>query len=92
MAVGTDGKVVGAVIYNVGFCTYIVICAKGFLRNIDRDGFAFTRGNFTGFGKSAELYGRFFHQVFPVIIGVGRLHIDFHDILAGNGAVVMNGD
>ena len=82
MAVGTDSEVVGTGVYNVCLGTVGIISAEGFFRNLNAYSFVCSRGNVSGFYKSAEFDGRLFNEICTVIIRVGGLHVDFDDILS----------
>ena len=85
-------KIIITGIDNIGFRAVGVIGLHQFLGNRDSNGFLGTGIQQLGLGKAYQFYCGFLDAIVPVILGIGRLHIDLHHILAGGAAGVGHGN
>ena len=88
MGIGSGGEVIVAGIQNVGLGAQTVICGQLFPRHCNGDGLSGAGLQNTGLGKAAQFHSGLFDLEFPVIVGVGRLEVDLHHVLAGGIAGV----
>ena len=83
------GQVVVACIENIRSCTVCVIAGKVAAVYLHGHSLAGTGGQHVGLGKAYQSDGGFFNVVFFVIVGVGRLGVNLHDLLAAVGAACV---
>ncbi len=91
MGVRADSKVVIPGVEDIGLRLIGVIACQIVLADRDRKVFRRARGDLL-FVEAAELHRGLFHPVQAVILGIRRLEVDLHRVLAVNSGVVFHVD
>src|SRR5699024_7543138 len=86
--VGVDGDDVVARLQHIGFGVAVVIGSHIFHVELDGDILGRTGFQLSGLGKADQVGG----SLFNAAVGVGRVVVDFHNVLAGHGTGVGDGD
>ena len=86
------GDVVVARVQNIGFCLVGIIAFQLFLVKGRRYGFACARFQNRGLGIADQLDRGFLHTVFLVVLGVGALCVNLHDLFACHITGVRHGN
>ena len=92
MGAVADGKVVIACVQNVGLGGSAVIAGKVLHVRGNFHGLRSSRFQRVGLAKAHQLHSGFFHAVLLVVVGVGGLRIDLHNVLACHITRVGDGD
>ena len=88
MCVAAGGQVVVAVHDDVGLRVLAVVGGKLPLLDGDDHSLAFAGGEQLRLCEARQLHAGRLDAVLPVILAVGLLEVDLHDLLAGSGAIV----
>ena len=88
MGISAGSEIIIARIHNVGALALGVIHLHGFLVDMHGHGFVGTGLDGIGLGIAYQFDGGLFNTILLVVVGVRRLHVDLHYVLAGNLADV----
>ena len=91
VCVGACGDVVGARVKDVGLGTVGVIGLELLAVELDGEGLALAGLQELGLAKAHELDGGLLNAVGAVVVGVGTLGVELHDVLARTVAGVLDG-
>ena len=82
MGAVAHSEVVAAVVHDVGLGVFAVVALELFLGDVHGQGLALAGGEHVGLGVAHQLHSGLFDAVQDVVLGVGLLQVDGHDLFA----------